>query len=474
MIALAVWFPIASFAMVALVPHRALRNVSRIVLSAIALGFTVFSIPRLDGLSAVFAVMVSFLCALVVVFATSLFPGTMRTYGPLWSRRRAFFVLIGGFWTSMLLAVTAGDFIGLWAGISATTLTTTFLVAYVGGREALEAAWKYLILCSFGIAIALIGIMLLGRAAMAAGALPADALAWNTLATTASTMSPSLVRVSLLLMLIGFATKAGLVPMHAWLPDAHSKAPAPVSALLSGLLVSCALYAIMRVQAVAAHTTAASLFDTVLLAGGGLSVIVASLLMLAQRDVKRLLSYSTIEHAGLVAIALGIATPLAAFAAVYHVLNHAFGKSLAFLAVGVIQSEEGTTSIGHLKGLWHRPSGRALLGALIGLAGLPPFGLFLSELLIVIAAVIAHNWIALTVTLVGLSVAFAALLRLAIDTSAGTNPEMRTKGVIRSFKVGAMGAVVCVAVVGLLLALVPFSAFGRALYDIVAQLNAGT
>jgi hydrogenase-4 component F len=419
MIAFAVWLPLAAFTLAALAPSRTFRRVIRLIFAAIALALTVVSVSKVDGLSAVFAVMVSVLCALVVAFTTSMFPHTTQPDGPPWTRRRAFFILLGAFWSSMLLAVTARDFIGLWAGISFTTLATTFLVAYAGGRAALEAAWKYLILCSFGIAIALIGIMLLGRASMAAGVLPADALTWDALAAHASHMAPALVRVSLLLMLAGFATKAGLVPMHAWLPDAHSKAPAPVSALLSGSLVSCALYAIMRVQIVATHTMEGAVFNGVLLVGGGLSVLVASLLMLAQRDVKRLLSYSTIEHAGLVAIALSIATPLATFAALYHVLNHAFGKTLAFLSIGIIADERSTTSVGHLRGLWYRPAGRAFLAAIVGLAGLPPFGLFLSELLIIIAAVSARNWIALAITLAGLSVAFAALLRLAIDTSCG-------------------------------------------------------
>jgi len=152
----------------------------------------------------------------------------------------------------MLIAVTSTSFIGLWIGISATTLATTFLVGFSGGKAALEAAWKYLMLCSFGIAIALIGIFLLGHAALTAHLAPAVALSWDTVARNGGRLSPELARVALLLMLLGFGTKAGLVPMHSWLPDAHSKAPAPISALLSGLLVSCSLYAIVRTQHVAA------------------------------------------------------------------------------------------------------------------------------------------------------------------------------------------------------------------------------
>lgn len=462
MTAVAVWFPLAAFVLAALPRDRAFGAFTRLLFAFVACALALFALPFMDGLSALFAAMVCALCALVVTFATGIVPHTTNPSGPPWSRRPAFFILLGAFWTCMLLAVTSRDFIGLWAGISATTLATTFLVAYIGGRTALEAAWKYLILCSFGIAIALIGMFFLGRAAMESGVPAVQALSWSALAAHGAALSSPLVRAGLLLMLVGFATKAGLVPMHAWLPDAHSKAPAPVSALLSGLLVSCALYAVMRVQSVAVSTAAAPLFENVLLAGGSLSVAVASLLMLAQRDAKRLLSYSTVEHAGLVAIALGIATPLAAFAALYHVLNHAFAKSLAFLSVGIVQQERGTTTIGHLRGLWHRPAGRLFLASIVALAGLPPFGLFVSELLVVFAAVATHRWLVLAVVLSGLLVAFAALLRLAIDTQSGAPVTLHVatdlrRGALRGF---ATAAACVVGASALTLAAVPFLPLG--------------
>jgi hydrogenase-4 component F len=321
----------------------------------------------------------------------------------------------------MLVAATSTTFIGLWIGISATTLATTFLVGFSGGHAALEAAWKYLIICSFGIGLALIGMLLLGRAGMDAHVAPAAALGWNVLAANGARLPPALTRLALALMLLGFGTKAGLVPMHAWLPDAHSKAPAPISALLSGLLVSCALYAIVRVQLVAGATGPA-FFDGMLLVLGCASVLVGGTLMLAQHDVKRLLSYSTIEHAGLIAIALGLGTPLALFAALYHIVNHAFGKAFAFLAVGIVQHERGTTTIGKLTGLWNDSAGRLFLAALIGLMGFPPFGIFCSELLIVVAAAAAHQWAALACALAGAMLGFTALARLAVETESGHTP----------------------------------------------------
>jgi hydrogenase-4 component F len=334
-------------------------------------------------------------------------------------------------------------------------LATTFLVGFSGGQSALEAAWKYLMLCSFGIAIALIGILLIGRAGLVAGIAPAAALSWDVLAAHAPELPPELTRIALALMLLGFGTKAGLAPMHSWLPDAHSKAPAPISALLSGLLVSCALYAIVRVQHIA-NVTAPHFFDTTLLVLGSLSILVAALLMLAQRDVKRLLSYSTVEHAGLIAIALGLGTPLGTFAALYHVVNHAFTKALAFFAVGIVQHERGTTTIGKLHGLWNDSSGKLLLAALLGLMGLPPFGICVSELLIVIAAALAHAWAVLGCALTGLLLAFVALTRLAIDTESGAR---FVPAVVQRRPIPAFVAISCAIAVAVLLGLVPFVNF---------------
>ncbi|MGZ3508863.1 MAG: proton-conducting transporter transmembrane domain-containing protein [Vulcanimicrobiaceae bacterium] len=456
--------PALAFPLAAAMRSRSVRCSARVLFALTTLAATALAAPHMDGLSAVFALLISFLCSVVVVFSTGILPKAGEASAAPWSTKPAYFMLLGAFWSSMLLAVTSAGFIGLWTGISATTLATTFLVGYGGSKAALEAAWKYLMLCSFGIAIALVGMLFLGRAAMGAHVAPNEALSWQALIAHAQLLPAPLTRVALILMLVGFATKAGLVPMHAWLPDVHSKAPASVSALLSGLLVSCALYAIMRVQSVAAHTAAASLFDAILLYGGALSILIASLLMLAQRDVKRLLSYSTVEHAGIVAVALGLATPLAAFAALYHVLNHALGKSLAFLSVGVVQDA--------------RRGGRALLAALLGLAGLPPFGLFVSELLIIFAAVKSRQWIVLGIALFGLLIAFAALLRLAIATQSGSaTPAHRTDDVQRgsqSMPAIALGAVALTASASFALTFVPFVTFGRMLYAFAVTIVGGS
>ncbi len=444
----AILAPILTALFAALFSNQSFRRILRVVLSIVCVALAVSVVPQLDHLSAIFMLLVSVLSALATIFSAGIFPGTDDGRTFVWSSRPTYFILIGMFWSSMLLAVTSTSFIGIWIGISSTTIATTFLVGFSGAKASLEAAWKYLMLCSFGLAFALLGLLLVGRAAIEAGLLPNLALSWSALAVHAQALNPSLMRAGLLLMLVGFGTKAGLVPMHAWLPDAHSKAPAPVSALLSGLLVSCALYALIRTQAVAAQS-APQLFNTTMLVIGGLTILVAAMLMLAQSDMKRLLSYSTIEHAGLVAIALGIATPLASVAALLHILNHAFVKSAAFLSVGLVQHEQGSTTIARWHGLWHARSGRLFLLSLIGLAGLPPLGLFLSELLIIFAAVNAHAWLALAIALTGLLLAFAALARCAIETESGTQTASAMK-TSRLAMFAASGAAIGAIVIALL------------------------
>ncbi|HET9097277.1 MAG TPA: proton-conducting transporter membrane subunit, partial [Candidatus Baltobacteraceae bacterium] len=426
--------PLIAAVLSSIVPQAA-RRISRALTAAAAMAMTLAALPQLDRLSAIFAAVVSLIAFAATLFSGSLFPEAVHDGSP-WQRRPVYFMLLGAFWSSMLYTLCSTTFIGLWAGISATTLTTTFLVGYSGGKAALEAAWKYLLLCSVGVGIALVGMLLLGRAGMQAGIAPADALSWAALTHRNVVLSGDVAPVALVLMLIGFGTKAGLVPMHAWLPDAHSKAPSPISALLSGLLVSSALYAIMRVQGVASYAGVEA-FDHALLVLGAASMLVASVLMLAQRDVKRLLSYSTVEQSGLVALALGIGTPFALFAALYHTINHAFTKSTAFFAIGLVQHQRGTTAIASLQGLWNDRSGKLLLAALAGLAGFPPFGLFVSELLIVIAAVAAHQWAALACALLALTLGFAALARLAIETECGVPTSMPR---VRAPRVALAGA----------------------------------
>jgi hydrogenase-4 component F len=398
------------------------RQTVRMLLAAVAALLPLTLAGKLDGLAAIFTALVSLLGFAATIFSTTTFSSKWEAAGEAWSSKPVYFVLLGAFWSAMLLAVVADNFATLWLGISATTLATAFLVGFSGEAAALEAAWKYLVLCSVGIGFALLGIIVLGHLTISSGIEPRDALSWAAIGAHhwRDARPPALARLATALMLVGFATKAGLVPMHAWLPDAHSKAPAPISALLSGVLVSCALYAIVRTLSIGAALGSAPLLHELLQWLGALSIVVAALLMLSQRDLKRFLAYSTVEHAGIVALALGFGGRLGLFAALLHIVAHAFTKAAAFFAAGLIQREHGTTQLSRLRALWDAgAAGRLLLGTLIALAGMPPFGLFVSEFLLVLAGVAAHAWLPLGIGLAGLALAFIAVARSALDIESG-------------------------------------------------------
>lgn len=471
--------PLAASLLPLAVPAGAARRRAKVTLAACGALAPLAMIGRVDALSLSFAALVSMLGFLATAFSVggAIFEQRVGDIvgdpdeAVTWSRVSVYYALLGSFWSAMLLVVLADNFSMLWLGISATTLATAFLVGFAGEAESLEAAWKYLVLCSVGIAFALFGLMALAHVTLALGLPPAQALSWSAIAAHPPLGAPPLARLAIALMIIGFSTKAGLVPMHAWLPDAHSKAPAPVSGLLSGVLVSCALYALMRTLGVATALGAGPLAHSLLLWLGALSTVVAGALMLTQTDLKRLLAYSTVEHAGIVALALGFGGKLGTLAALAHVLSHAFAKSAAFLAAGLVQRERRTTSLFQLRGLWGSGTGgRMLLAALSALGGLPPFGIFVSELLVVIAGALAGQWVALALGLVGMAFAFAALSRAAIEIESGhASPE--------GYHAPTSRAVTSVAAAALALggalaaALVPWTGLGGMLQTVAAALD---
>ncbi len=467
MIEFVVAAPFAFAIAVRLIPQRSARRFARIVLAFVAALLPVATFGSIDRLSMLFASLVSVLGLLATLFSSAVLADDWTKGYAIWSRKPVYFVMLGAFWSSMLLVVLASNFALLWLGVALTTLATAFLVGYSGEAAALEAAWKYLVLCSVGIAFALLGLIVLAHVAIAEGIGPVGALSWGAIAAHGSANASTLARVAVALMIVGFATKAGLVPLHAWLPDAHSKAPAPISALLSGVLVSCALYALARTLTIAAVLGVGSFADQLLLWMGALSIAVAGALMLVQRDLKRLLAYSTIEHAGIVALALGFGTTLGWFAALFHLTVHAFAKSSAFFSAGMVQRDRGSTEIARLHGLWNDGSpGRLLLAALAALAGMPPFGLFVTELLVVFAGIAAGRWIPLSLALVGLLLAFAALARATIDIEGGAEASISSQErlVVSFTRLHRRAAVATVAIAltcCLALGIVPWTGLGR-------------
>ncbi|HET9657298.1 MAG TPA: proton-conducting transporter membrane subunit [Kineosporiaceae bacterium] len=308
--------------------------------------------------------------------------------------RRLFAVLLPGFLATMALAVVAGDLGVLWVAIEATTVVTAFLVGHTRSRQALEATWKYVVLGSAGIATAFLGTVLVYFAAVHAGH---PTLSWAALSAPGTHLDRGVMRVAVALVLLGFGTKAGLAPMHAWLPDAHSQAPAAVSALMSGVLTSVALYAVLRYLPIASAAVGPGLLRTLLAVAALLSLAVSAALLLAQRDLKRMLAYSTVENMGLLALGAAAGSRLAIGAVLLHVLGHGLTKSSLFLTSGRIHHSEHTTRIEEVTRLLaRRPGlGRVWGAGLVALVGLPPSSLFLSEVVILGAAVAAGLvWVA--------------------------------------------------------------------------------
>jgi hydrogenase-4 component F len=337
---------------------------------------------RADALSAYMLLVV----AAVAVVACAGTPAHLRgeihadRAGPRTATRHS--VLVALFLAAMALAVLAANLGLLWVAVEATTIITAFLVGQRRTRGAVEAAWKYVVICSAGIALALLGTFLLNYASRHAGG--GAGLDWAALAAGAAALDPGVTRIAVVLLIIGFGTKAGLAPLHAWLPDAHSQAPAPVSALMSGVLLSVAFYAILRVKVIADAALGVGFARTLLGVIGLASLLVAATVLLAQRDYKRMLAYSSIEHMGLLAVGAAAGGPLATAAVLLHMLGHGLAKSTLFLGAGHMLQATGTSRIGGIRALAVRaPVLAGLVSAgILALIGFPPFSMFASELAI--------------------------------------------------------------------------------------------
>jgi hydrogenase-4 component F len=315
----------------------------------------------------------------------------------------------------------------MWVAVEATTIATAFLVGQRGTRKAIEAAWKYVVLGSVGVAIAFLGIVLI-YAATPSGS--TATLSWIALTSGGQALNPAVARIGIALAVLGFATKAGLAPMHSWLPDAHSQAPAPVSGLMSGVLLSVAMYAIMRIQSLGVLYAGPGLVRGLLITGGLLSLAVAALLMLTQKDYKRLLAYSSIEHMGIIALGVGSGSTLGLVAALVHVLGHGVVKAAMFVVAGRILSETGGTRIEDVSGLLQRRPdlGWPFLAGTAALLGFPPFVTFFTEIAIIIAlASVGLPWVAAGAAVL-LLVSFAGIARQVLAMTVGSPSDAHTAG----------------------------------------------
>ena len=326
---------------------------------------------------------------------------------------RAYGALIAAFLAAMVVAVCANNIGVIWVAIEATTVITAFLVGHRRTRGALEATWKYVVICSVGIAVAFLGTVLLYYAAEHAGAPAAAALNLDVLAAHAGGLDPDISRLAGGLLLIGYGAKVGLFPFHTWLADAHSQAPAPVSALMSGVLLSVAFSVLIRIKPIIDTAAGSTFVRTWLLVIGLATLVVAALMLTVTPDIKRMLAYSSMENMGLIAIAAAAGTTLAIAGLLLHVLAHGIGKTVLFLASGQLQVAHNSTAIADISAVLRRSRliGVSLAVGVIVLLGLPPFAMFASELAIVRSLADARLTWALGAGLLLVAVAFAALAR---------------------------------------------------------------
>jgi hydrogenase-4 component F len=353
-----------------------------------------------DGLSGVFLIAVTFVYAVVAVYSIGyLRPGVGHV-----RLRRIYWPLLNLFGLALIATPVVANLGVLWVAVELTTVVSALLVTSEGSDQSLEAGWKYIVIGSAGLAVGLLGIVLMYAAGVQGGLGDHYTPTYSILVGAAPHLNRALVHAGFAFVIVGFGTKVGLVPMHAWLPDAHSEGPSPVSAMLSGALLAAALYAVLRFGAISQRAVGTTYVHVLLLVFGMLSLVLAGLFALRQTNYKRLLAYSSIEHMGIVSLGLGIGGPIAAYGAFFHVLVHSAGKALAFFGAGDLLSRFESREVDQVRGAMRSSpfTGTMVLLAALAIAGVPPFGIFRSELLIVTGG-FSHSKFALA----GLLVLFA-------------------------------------------------------------------
>jgi hydrogenase-4 component F len=351
-----------------------------------------------------------------VGFTTSVFSATYIAHeletGRLTLRHLRFYhAMYQAFLFTLLLSLLANNIGLLWVAVEGATLATALMVSLYRTHEAIEAAWKYFILCGVGIALALFGTILVYLAAQPAMGPGLAAMAWAQIVPHAVGFDPVLLNLAFVFLLAGYGTKVGLAPFHAWLPDAHAEGPTPISAVLSGLLLNVALYALLRFKMLLAANGAAIAPGPLMVTMGLSSLVLASLMLYRRRDIKRMFAYSSIEHMGIITFAFGMGGPLANFAGLLHMTMHSLTKSAIFFAVGHVAQVKGTQKIADIRGLTtsHPWLGWGLVLAVVAIAGLPPLGVFMSEFLVVTSTIARQPLLAVPLVF-GLLAGFGALV----------------------------------------------------------------
>lgn len=413
--------PVVAAAVLAFLPNYRLGarvNMLATFLTFLAAGSLFFTAPSepgqyllVDDLNIIFIVLNTFVGFTTSVFSASYIAHELEAGRLTPIQLRFYHAMYQALMFGMNLALIANNIGLMWVAIELATLTTVLMVGIYRTPEALEAAWKYFILGSVGIALALFGTILVYMAAQPVIGEGIDAMTWTVLMAHVPAFDPALLNIAFVFLLLGYGTKVGLAPLHAWLPDAHAEGPTPISAVLSGLLLNVALYAVLRFKLLLAANPGAIAPGPLLVTMGLVSLVFAAFMLYRRRDIKRMFAYSSIEHMGIIAFAFGIGGPLANFAGLLHMTMHSLTKSAIFFAVGHIAQAKGTQNIADIHGLTvsHPRLGWSLVVGVMAIAGLPPLGVFMSEFLLVSSTFAREPLLAIPLVF-GLLVAFGALL----------------------------------------------------------------
>jgi len=364
-----------------------------------------------DDLNIVFIVLNTFVGFTTSVFSASYIGHELETGRLTPAYLRFYHAMYQVMMFGMNLALIANNIGLMWVAIELATLATVVMVGIYRTHEALEAAWKYFILASVGIAFALFGTILVYMAAQPVVGEGLQAMTWTVLVARVAGFDPALLNVAFVFLFLGYGTKVGLAPLHAWLPDAHAEGPTPISAVLSGLLLNVALYAILRFKMLMTANPLAIAPGPLMVTAGLISVLFAAFMLYRRRDIKRLFAYSSIEHMGIIVFAFGMGGPLANFAGLLQMTMHSLTKSAIFFTVGHVAQVKGTQRISEINGLTesHPVLGWSLVLGVIAIAGMPPLGIFMSEFLIVSSTFAREPLLAMALVL-GLLVALGALM----------------------------------------------------------------
>lgn len=376
---------------------------------------------NISAFGTILLLLISFISFLASIYSVGYVRAEVKKEIIGFSRVKQYYILFNLFILAMTVAITATSPIISWVAIEATTLSTVFLISFYNKASSTEAAWKYLIINSVGLLLAFFGTFLFLSPSMAGSGIHSF-ITWNTLLANAKDLDPTLAKIAFIFIIVGYGTKLGLVPMHTWLPDAHSKAPVPISSMLSGVLLNIALFTILRFKTVADTAIGSQFSNNLLMYFGLISVLLSAFLIFRQANYKRLLAYSTIEHMGIVSLGIGFGGA-AIFASILHMIYHSLAKPLLFLSSGNIFLKYSSTKINNIKGaLIALPITSVLfMIGLLAITGVPPFGIFVTEFSIFAEGIKSHPEITIT-ALFAVVLVFVGFLKHASDMFFGEKP----------------------------------------------------